>query len=360
MIVSSYSKEQVGAFKGFGILLIVFHNFYHSLSPKFGENQFGYRSDVLPKYIDYLIGHPADFLPLVFSYLGHYGVQIFIFFSVYGLAIKYKENDIIKLSPFIINRFVKIYPAFILAIIGYLAIGYGKSLALGEDYIQWWDSVVYKVLLVSNFIPWQALKPVGPWWFLPFIFTLYILFPYLLKGYKAYGNKFLVWISIGGVFLEALINLKLSKMGLNLNHIVIGYLPIISLGLYFANRKEIVIRRELIVVVFLLFILGNMNQYIWILSGVSFMLITMVLAIKARSIFSNSINRLLMFYGGISMYLFLINGFLRYPFQAIAKSNPDWLIINSLAIASLLVCTIASVVFKVFEQKLIRLLKIRG
>lgn len=344
MIINSYSKEQVNLLKGIGILLIVLHNYYHTMPPALGESEFRFYPGQLSRYLDYLGANWGSLINLLFSYLGHYGVQIFVFFSVYGLAKKYRDTDEIPYVQFLRDRLSKIYITFVLAIVVYVALGWAKALVSGVEYVQWWDSLLYKLLLISNFIPGQALKPVGPWWFLPFIFTLYIAFPFLMQGYRKIGNPFLWALAALGLVLELLLWSALESHELSINHLVFGYLPLISLAMYMSGTESVEFKAWQILLVVALFIAGNLNGIAWMLSGLTFVLITLFMFEISFERWSdkNLFMRFVAYCGVISFPLFLVNGFLRYPFQTIAMKFDSWYITDVLALVSLVVSIVGS------------------
>ncbi len=45
--ITHFSKQQTTILKGLGILLIVFHNFFHNLTPVIGENEFSFSANIL-------------------------------------------------------------------------------------------------------------------------------------------------------------------------------------------------------------------------------------------------------------------------------------------------------------------------
>ena len=203
--ITHFSKQQTTILKGLGILLIVFHNFFHNLTPVIGENEFSFSANIFWNYYHVLQASPEHVLRVLFSYFGHYGVQVFIFFSSYGLTRKYYQLPLIT-SQFLVGRIKKIYLSFLICIASYIILGVIKAEFLSDEKIFYWGSLLWKVLLTSNFMPGQALMPVGPWWFIPFIFQVYVLFPWLLRCYQKQGAKFLVLISLVGILLELQLN----------------------------------------------------------------------------------------------------------------------------------------------------------
>ena len=104
--IQQFSKQQTTLLKGLGILLIVLHNFYHNLTPIMGENEFNFSEEVFWNYYHVLQFSPENLVRVLFSYFGHYGVQVFIFFSSYGLTRKYDQQPLI-MSQFLVDRIKK-------------------------------------------------------------------------------------------------------------------------------------------------------------------------------------------------------------------------------------------------------------
>jgi len=275
------------------------------------------------------------------------------FFSTYGLTRKYHNKPLI-FSEFLKSRIYKIYLSFLLCLAIYIVLGLIKSRFMVEEKVLYWDSMLWKVLLVSNFIPGQALMPVGPWWFIPFIIQLYVLYPFLLKGYQKYGYKLLVFVSLSALLGECLINPYLNSHGMNINYMVFGHLPVICLGILLAAQKSIKIPIEYTVLALILFILGNFNQYIWIVADISFTILFLAISIIAfkTPLQHPLITGLFIFYGNISFQLFMVNGFLRSPFHNFAQTHNLWWIDNLAALASLLFSTLFAFFLSKIDKRL--------
>ena len=353
--IAHFSKQQTTILKGLGILLIVLHNFYHNLTPVIGENEFSFSAEVFWNYCRVLQSSPEHVLRVLFSYFGHYGVQVFIFFSSYGLTRKYNQEPLIT-SQFLVDRIKKIYLSFLLCVALYLVLGLIKAEFLPDEKIIYWDSLLWKVLLISNFIPRQALMPVGPWWFIPFISQVYILFPWLLKCYQKQGGKFLIFVSLVGLLLELQFNAYWITKHLNINYTVFGHLPLVCFGMYFAKQERID-WRVLAVGITLslsLLLLANVEREAWVLSNVALVMIILAISTKLFKVLSTwpFIEKCLLFYGELSFHLFLVNGFLRSPFHTVAESYHIWWLDNLSALACLLFATFCAVALQRLDDKL--------
>ena len=343
--ISHFSKEQTAILKGLGILLIVLHNFFHNLTPVIGENEFSFSAETFWNFYQSLRVSPENILRAIFSYFGHYGVQIFIFFSSYGLTRKYYQKPLI-VSQFMADRINKIYLSFLLCIAVYILLGLVKSEFMPGEKVLYWDSLLWKVLLVSNFIPGQALMPVGPWWFMPFIFQVYALYPWLLSRYQKQGYKFLILVSLTAILVESQINPYLITRHLNINYTVFGHLSLLCLGLFFAaqDRLKSSVLYVGLPLALLLLVAANFNSYAWIFSNIALATIalatsTVLLRLMLRH---TLIAGLFMFFGNISFHLFMVNGFLRFPFHHLAETYHCWWIDNLAALASLLFSTLCA------------------
>ena len=353
MQIYSFSKEQTVILKGVGILLIVLHNFYHNLTPIIGQNEFTFQSDIVTRFLQTIIHNPLDILRAIFSYFGHYGVQIFIFFSAYGLTKKYYKKTV-KFDLFLRGRFNKVYLSFLICLAVYILLGLLKSGFLTSDKVLYWDSLLWKALLISNFIPNQSFMPVGPWWFLPFILQFYVLYPFLLKGFQIYGSKFLLILSCISIFAEWMINPVLIPLGLNLNFMVFGHLPLFCLGMYYAAQERVNIRLEIIALSLVLFIFGNLNSHIWLFTDIAFAVLFLAgsIVVFRAQLERTILTGLFTFFGGISFHLFLVNGFLRSPFHNFAEAYNVWWIDNLAAIASLLFSTLFAIFLSTLDKRL--------
>ena len=350
--------------KGVGILLIATHNFMH-LFPKPRENEFSYRSERFYELINIVLHDTGNSAQAVLSYFGHFGVQIFIYLSAYGLAKKY-SNMKIEYSSFIKDRALKIYPAFILSIIAWAIIGgwiYPGFGVLGPLKVVYWniESIILKLTLISSVVPGQQLLPVGPWWFIPFIFQFYFIFPFLLYLSRKYGSVSLLLLSVASIIV-AMVG-EGEVRGVNIYYTVIGHLPTLCLGIYLSLNDTNGIRVPFVMMAmaFVVFILGNLYEVFWYFNHISFLVLFLgagnwLIPIIRRS---NITSIVLTFFGGISMQLFLTNGYLREPFISWALDINNWAVTIILCMMSLLVSVAVSVglmrVEKLLRKKLMRL-----
>ena len=170
----SLSINDSNYLKGFGILLIAFHNFFHHISPTTGENEFDFVLTRIQNLGNGIVDNPLNIIDLLFSYFGHYGVQIFILISGYGLMRAYGSKTI-NWRSFMTKRLNKLYPTYIFALIILVVF-----IFFWANRIYPWVEYLEKITFATNFIPGKIFSLNGPWWFYGMIVELYMIFPLLV------------------------------------------------------------------------------------------------------------------------------------------------------------------------------------
>jgi len=353
MLQTDITRESTNLYKGVGILLIVLHNYFHNIPPIIGQNEFVFHLAVTDRFVDAILDSPTNWLRAIFSYLGHYGVQLFIFLSAFGLTKGYLDKTV-RYTTFLKKRFSKIYLSFAICVAVYVALGILKTIYLTDEKVLYWDSLAWKLLLVSNLVPGQAMKPVGPWWFIPFILQFYLLFPFLLQTYRRFGVFSLFAISIASLTVEFLLNPYLIGYGININYNAIGHLPVFCLGIYFASRPQLHIPSSILFTSAAIFLLGCLYPAAWLLADLCMTIIMLsVFRWFFRKLSETGVAIYIIgFYGAISFHLFMVNGFLRSPFHDIAVQYNLWWLTILCGFANLLFSSIFAIVLRYMDNML--------
>ena len=306
------SKTDTLVLKGIGILMIIFHNFFHIMTPLMGENEFEYDKQNLLNFISSFSANPVYSFQYIFSFFGHYGVQFFIFCCVYGLAVVYGnlERDF-NVKDFIFSRVRKLYPVFTIAIV--LLVLYQYLILDTQITLRTLREIFIRYTLIANWIPGKVFILSGPFWFYSMIIQLYLCFPLLLKINKK--SKYGLWVVMFIAYIIILsTNQYFSSLGLSLYCNFIGNLPVFIIGMISALNREWKYPKWIWIASAGVFLIGQFNVYVWNFSQIAFVLMTVPLLVKLYEKFSNSIlSKAVIFTGGLSMYLFAVNGFLRMP-----------------------------------------------
>ena len=350
-IHGSLSKNDTNVIKGVGMLMIIFHNFFHLIETATGENEFSFSTDTFRRFIDFSVQSPLDFIRFASSYFGHYGVQLFIFISSYGLYLA-NTNKNISWLPFMKKRIRKLYPTLVLGIALSVLINLIQLKILpGLPVIK---SILLKLTLIYGFIPNEALSISGPWWFFSLIVQLYAVFPFLLWLLrKAGANSLLIVLSLF-IGISMALDLFIEIPGMSVYFTFIGQLPVFALGLYFSVKGQIKISTTILLMALVIFSLGNVNQYAWYFSFLAITLIMVKALIWAIPIIrkSSNLSSFLEFTGSISLYLFVVNGLLRYPLVIIAQKYHNPFITLGLSLVFLAFVYLTAIILRSLQKQI--------
>lgn len=337
--------------RSLAILIIVIHNFMHWIMSSPGENEFSYSAEKFQDFLDGLWNTPHDFVRITFSYLGHYGVQVFFFLSGYGVALKYRES-IPSWWSFVRKRLVSLYPAILAAALGYLLYD-GFRLGGEEVFAKEGFNLLRQIAGISNFIPDNIYHPIGPWWFIGVIVQFYLIAPFLLKLSQSNRAIFLIGLIIGAILLEYFSSsLLMQRFSVNFNHTILGHLDVCGLGMLAANYKKLAIPLWVFAIACVLFIAGNYGETMWIAAGLAMTILIIPLLRLTVTAFRKSrfLDRSMVYLGGLSMYMFLCNGYLRLPILEMAEEDPTWWKSISLCIVFLCLVISWSILLRCLEK----------
>lgn len=321
MRFEAITKNQTTIIKGVAILFIMCHNFLHWIEPvKNSENEFYYWPTHFSSFVDSLLSYPAEMINILFSYFGHFGVQIFIFISGYGLAKSFIAKEK-KYGVFIMDKLKRLYSLMITGVIFFFffkILSASQFLSIAE-----WKSLGLKFLFVNIFIPDEIFACVGPWWFFCLIFQLYLFFPLIYKLVRRFKIKtFLIICLISYIAIYANSLFGYMPQGTLIMQNAAGHFPEFSLGVYLAIKSDshIELKWYWFVIALVFFVLGNLYKSFFPLT---FLSITYIIVCGIQ--FSRNIKKYIRFIipvliqiGKYSMVLFVIHGFLRDPFVKMA------------------------------------------
>lgn len=333
--------KDVQIFKCFAILMIALHNFLHSF-PTPSQNEFTYQRVFFDQFIEIFYKTPEMIVQGVFSYLGHFGVQVFIIISAYGLTLSH-YNAKQYYGRFVVSRMKKIYPAFLLAILAWLCLRV-LWLLLQDDFSVArleLPAIALKLLLLSSFIPGYELEPVGPWWFIPFIFQFYLLFPLLSSLHQRYGNLALLAISAVGI----LAGYSADLVPFGIYYTVLPHLPVICFGIYLACNPQFELSKSLLLCCLIVFVLGNFFEVFFVFTHITAGLLFLALFVYLKNCLTQGsfIEKAVLFIGQISLQIFLVNGFCRTPMFEWALADGRWPVVYMYTLVFLLVTLLLSV-----------------
>jgi peptidoglycan/LPS O-acetylase OafA/YrhL len=299
-------KKDTTILKALAIMAIVFHNFFH-IAVKVHENEFDFDPARFGVFLHTVV-HPSLSIQALFAFYGHYGVQIFIFLSAYGLA-KTHWEDLSSWHSFMWSRVKKLYPMFLLAVLFWavLIAIHGMPWVIRDAA----PGLLLMLAGVSTIVPGIGLPPVGPWWFIPFIVQAYALFPFLRSITRRFGWPALLVLSLSCYYVTHLANPFLAHWSINLSMTPLGRMRVLCFGII-AARYPFRIRSYVALPAFGVLILGSRYFTFAQFSSLSACILGVWVYSKLRPLLRNSIA--LEKIGNYSLAIFLLNGIVRVPF----------------------------------------------
>lgn len=300
-----------------GIFLIMFHNFFHLLPGSLTENEFVFETAHAAAFLTtfrnlspWSAGDISEGICGFFSFLGHYGVVIFVFLSAYGLTKKYGSDSRLSFKNILYPKAVKFWKLLVPVLVILVVIETAGALWKGER--AWVPVALLKdgflhLLFIHTLYPGKALSIVGAWWFFGVIVQFYLLFPLLNRLRLS-----LLWsVAVASWLIQGVCIYRYPEMLFYLRTNFIGWLPEFCLGIYLAKSKPVWNRRYIMVAAILLFAGSFFNPYVWLAAGIAavFLMTGAVNLIRASA--GGPFRRFFVLLGQYSFYLFVIHGFVR-------------------------------------------------
>jgi len=317
--------------KGWAILIIVLHNFFHLIYRVTKENEMNFDPARFIALITETMPHPSEWVQGLFTYFGHFGVQLFICLSAYGMAVAHADATAGK-RAFFVSRLRRIYPTFFLAVGMWLIFTLAWDVAIlhvsladelknsGKRLLD----VVKVALGIHNLFPDHGYPKVGPWWFIPFILQFYVLWALLGSRVAAMSRQMMLAIGLAGIlFNYIVIPPVINAADVNLLYSPLGHIPEIMFGVYWA-RYGLPMSTGVVLAAAVAFVLSSLYDAAWPLHHIAALVLSLWAIFNILLINSNKPERLLYVFGLYSMPLFLVNGFLRPPFKAMALRLDTW------------------------------------
>jgi peptidoglycan/LPS O-acetylase OafA/YrhL len=329
--------------KGMAILAIVLHNFFHVVSPV-QENEFTFDPSRVPIFLN-TITHPEMAIQAVFAFYGHFGVQIFIFLSAYGLAKSHWDKPETWVA-FMRDRIKKLYPTSAMVILPWLIL-----LTLQSPPLFIIKRIIPAILLMliglSNILPGYGLPPVGPWWFIPFITQFYAIWFLLRKVTIKFGWHGLLMLSIMCAITAYGTNLFRGRPPINLLFTPLGRMPVLCFGIV-AAKYRLRMNGTLALSACGLVLLGSIYAALWPLVSTSATIAILWTYLKIRGTLRTC--RTLERIGRYSLVIFLVNGIVRVPFLPLARSPQSQLLFG--CVSAVVSFTVAALIHELMPRSI--------
>lgn len=274
------NKETTQIMKGLAILSIALHNFLHldvfGFTP---ENEMSFNVENTLMFWKHL-QNPSfaiffDFL----SFLGWFGVPIFVFLSGFGLYKKYENNNI-NIRKYIKHSYIKLFVLLLPAALFFICYQVLSGL---------WKRVLFSFFSLTFLNGLFDLPSSAPtFWYFSLTFQLYIIYILLYK-LKNNHQYFIIIICLIVQYLTQFVDNQNQDFLSYLRHNFYGWLPIFILGILIARMgcdiklKSSIATFLLILFVLFLTIVMNFNFVTWLLMPFVAILLFFLLSLLIES-----------------------------------------------------------------------------
>lgn len=296
------SGSESQAMRGVAILCIVLHNFLHLTLPTI-ENEFSYNELRTDTFVDSLTTRPAWALADAMSFLGWYGVAVFIFLSGYGLVRKYECGNERELPiwQFIKEHWLKVFKLMVVPMLIFAVVW---SCFKGEIFPI--EKLLQQLALIGNIAFPTSVQP-GVYWFFGLIFQLYIVYRLLI--YRR-SRSFILNLNTIALAISTALWLFCNEETMAIvRHNCIGWILPFSIGAMFAryDLSPLFAKRWVLWAVVLssgvVLTLLNYNFVLWYLSPI----VAIVAAISLAKLWRGGV-----WLGALSSLLFAMHPIVRY------------------------------------------------
>lgn len=206
--------------RGVAIMFLSLHNLLHLAFPEIKECEFAFYPERVEKVLSYTFGGPWDYFTFFFNYWGWYVITIFIFFSGFGMVMKYeRKGKLLSFWPYLCRNYVKL---LLLMFIPW-ALCFRTLLK---------PSALLQLTYAINILKPENIVP-GVFWYFGLTLQLYLLYVFF---HHHRSNKWLLWCSLSMLLLMAVLAmLPPSKLQVHVGHNFPYWLPVFLLGVWFAR-----------------------------------------------------------------------------------------------------------------------------
>ena len=174
------SRPVTEIMRGVSIVFIMLHNLCHLYIGCVDENEFGFNKANLDLFFERATALSPAFAYDFFSFMGWYGVPVFIFLSGYGLVCKYEQPGGDRLftsrGVFIYRNWVKLVMLVLPAVLWLVGSCVYSWIITGNRTLYYIARNIFTLTFLNDaFNPWLSASP-GVYWYFGLALELYIFY----------------------------------------------------------------------------------------------------------------------------------------------------------------------------------------
>ena len=330
----SLSWRHTEIMRGVSIVLIMLHNLFHLYPTVCHECEFTYSPGLTKLFFEKMQNPDGYIFYHIISFLGWFGVPVFIFLSGYGLTRRYdsvesgsqsNRNTFDKWS-FIRRNWIKLFQLMLLGVGIFLLDQIINDLLSGGG-IRWKNvaGILIPLTELNDTVQlWLATIP-GVYWYFGLAFEFYIFYAFCVHGRRQLWMWIFAVVCFGAfLLLRKYPPISAEPLGFEeyMRHNFIGWMLPFACGVWLGRlrRMNLWVAISIVIASILLFIPLQGSVYTWQLSAVCAIIIIMAIALLFVRI--PYWGDLWGWIGRLSAYLFVAHPIVRHLSRFLTFANP--------------------------------------
>ncbi|MDE6812008.1 MAG: glycosyltransferase [Muribaculaceae bacterium] len=226
--------------RGVSILLIMLHNLVHIFPTIINEAEFNY-SPALNRYFSLRLDSSNPLLIYdLLSFIGWYGVPVFIFLSGFGLARRYDNDPHFSIGSFIRRNWCKLFFLMLPAVVIFVTESIVHKLWIGQP-LDWHQLICEAIPLTELnglFQYWFPVIP-GVYWYMGLTFELYVIYAFAVRRRPAW----ILWALTAACYISIAVMVTPQHVGQTtdlvwyLRHNFTGWMLPFACGIFIGRKK---------------------------------------------------------------------------------------------------------------------------
>lgn len=327
LLTISLSRKSSECVRGLAILLIMLHNFCHIFPQVVSENEFTYNPSLNDLFFSHASAGHHLFIYDLLSFLGWYGVPVFVFLSGYGLTVKYGNRDrCLEIRQFMLRNWRKLLLLMIPGIVAFVIEELSHSGPPTSDSAKLYAGILIPLTGLNDIVQaWLPTIP-GVYWYFGLTMELYFIYALMVHGHSL--RPLLICTAIcyllvaAGAFMgrqPIRFPMNIADFSINpllvteyLRHNFTGWLLPFAFGIIWARHPKCRMTTlcAFICISLLLFIPLQTTPLTWQLAAIPAVVIIIVSAMLLGRL--PIVGRIIAFFGNISPFLFVSHPLVRH------------------------------------------------
>ena len=200
------TRDQSLIMRGMAIVAIALHNYCHLMYFTINENESSFSKEHVLDFFSQMTVPSNEWIYNVFSFLGWYGVPVFIFLTGFGLVRKYERHNAPTMNKtvFLYCNWLKLFALLLPGVLYY--VGYDVVQYILTDDLGYLINIYNRLFLLTFlndiFGPWIGITP-GVYWY--FGLTLEFYFLYAIIVYKR-PIRILLLLTLASIGLQVAVH----------------------------------------------------------------------------------------------------------------------------------------------------------